>query len=85
MFQLPSMMIGHSKQVLTSDFCYLLITFANSFNPDMGRQNVRPDLDPNLLTFFEKGNFLVSQQTTNKTLKISQHAKSKPTTVNYLS
>ena len=28
----------------------LLITFANSFNPDKARQNVRPDLDPNCLT-----------------------------------
>ena len=28
----------------------LLITFANSFDPDQARQNVRPDLDPNCLT-----------------------------------
>ena len=57
MFQLPSMMIGHSKQVLTSNFCYLLTTFANSLDPDMGLQNVHPDLDLNRLTFFEKVNF----------------------------
>ena len=28
----------------------LLITFANSLDPDQARQNVRPDLDPNCLT-----------------------------------
>ena len=29
--------------------CRLLITFANSLDPDQARQNVRPDLDPNCL------------------------------------
>ena len=29
------------------DFCHLLITFANSLDPDQARQNVGPDLDPN--------------------------------------
>ena len=29
------------------DFCCLLITFANSSDPDQARQNVGPDLDPN--------------------------------------
>ena len=28
----------------------LLITFANSLDPDQARQNVGPDLDPNWLT-----------------------------------
>ena len=28
----------------------LLITFANSLDPDQARQNVGPDLDPNFLT-----------------------------------
>ena len=32
------------------DFCCLLITFANSLDPDQAGQNVRPDLDPNCLT-----------------------------------
>ena len=32
------------------DFCRLLITFANSLDPDQDRQNVDPDLDPNRLT-----------------------------------
>ena len=32
------------------DFCCLLITFANSLNPDQARQVVGPDLDPNCLT-----------------------------------
>ena len=32
------------------DFCCLLITFANSLDPDQARQNVRPNLDLNCLT-----------------------------------
>ena len=32
------------------EFCCLLITFANSLDPDQAPQNVRPDLDPNCLT-----------------------------------
>ena len=36
---------------LASDNLYrLLITFANSLNPDQDRQNVDPDLSPNRLT-----------------------------------
>ena len=31
------------------DSCCLLITFANSLDPDQARQNVGPDLDPNCL------------------------------------
>ena len=34
----------------SGDFCRLLITFANSSDPDQARQNVGPDLDPNCLT-----------------------------------
>ena len=41
-----------------------MITFANSLEPDQDRQNVGPDLDPNLLTLdsvseriFERANF----------------------------
>ena len=34
----------------SSDFCHLLITFANSLDPDQARHNVGPDLDPNCLT-----------------------------------
>ena len=30
--------------------CRLLITFANSLDPDQDRQNVSPDLDPNCFT-----------------------------------
>ena len=30
--------------------CRLLITFANSLDPDQARQNVGPDQDPNCLT-----------------------------------
>ena len=32
------------------NFCHLLITFANSLDPDQARQNVGPDLVPNCLT-----------------------------------
>ena len=32
------------------DFCHLLITFANSSDPDQDGQNFGPDLGPNLLT-----------------------------------
>ena len=32
------------------DFSCLLITFANSLDPDQARQSVGPDLDPNCLT-----------------------------------
>ena len=31
-------------------FCLLLITFANSLDPDLGRLHVGPDLDPSCLT-----------------------------------
>ena len=31
-------------------FCRLLITFANSLDPDQYRQNISPDLNPNSLT-----------------------------------
>ena len=34
----------------SGDFCCLLITFANSLDPDQARQNVGPDLDSNCLT-----------------------------------
>ena len=37
----------------SGNFCHLLITFANSFDPDQARQNVGPDLDPNCLTMFD--------------------------------
>ena len=33
-------------------FCRLLITFANSLDPDQAWHNVRPDLDPNCLTLW---------------------------------
>ena len=54
------------------DFGLLLITFANSLDPDQDQQNVGPDLDPNswtlmvfLKVFFEKVNFEISEQTTD--------------------
>ena len=48
----------------SSDFCHLLIAFANSLDPDLVRQNVSSDLNLNSLTLieflkelFEKVNF----------------------------
>ena len=34
----------------SGDFCHLLITFANSLDPDQAGKNDWPDLDPNYLT-----------------------------------
>ena len=34
----------------SGDFCCMLITFANSLDPDQDRHSVGPDLDPNCLT-----------------------------------
>ena len=58
----------------SGNFCRLLITFANSLDPEQIRQNVGPDLDPKLFDtrivflkeFFEKDNFVKSQQLTTK-------------------
>ena len=36
----------------SGDFCCLLITFANSLDPDQAQQNVGSDLDPNCLTLW---------------------------------
>ena len=54
----------------------LLITFANSLDPDQARQNVGPDLDPNCLTlmvflkeFFEKDDFEKKYQQMSKHMK----------------
>ena len=35
----------------SGDFCHRPITFANSLDPGQSQQNVRPDRDPNCLTF----------------------------------
>ena len=37
-------------RIVGGDIYRLLITFANSLDPDQDRQNVGPDLDPNRLT-----------------------------------
>ena len=34
----------------SGDFCRLLITFANSLDPDQARQNIGPVLNPNCFT-----------------------------------
>ena len=61
--------------------CRLLITFANSLDPDQVRQNVRPDLDT-LVAFlkdllFKNVDFEKNTNTADdKIMKITQHAKS---------
>ena len=55
----------------SGNFCQLLITFTNSFDPDQEEQNIGPDLDLNHFTlwqcswkiFFQKNYFGNSQQT----------------------
>ena len=72
----------------SGDFCRLLITRANSLDPDQARQNVGPDLDPNCLTlwwyswkFFlkkiklKKKNNKKKYTDDKKACKITQHAK----------
>ena len=34
----------------SGNFCHLLLTFANSLDPDQAPKNVGPDLDPNCMT-----------------------------------
>ena len=72
-------MLGHgdfNSFPASVNFCRLLITLANSLEPDRARQNVGPDLDPNCLTlmeflkdFFEKGDLKKNPQTTKKKTK----------------
>ena len=44
--------IRFNSFLASGDFCRLLITFANSLDPDQDRQNVGPDLDANCLTLW---------------------------------
>ena len=37
----------------SGNFCCLLITFANSLDPDQAQKNIGPDLDPKYLTLME--------------------------------
>ena len=43
--------VGFNSLPASGDFCRLLITLANSLDPDQDRPNVRHVLDPNSLTF----------------------------------
>ena len=49
-FNLLAAHTGVNSSLASVDFCHLLITFANSLDPDQDRQSVGPDLDPNCLT-----------------------------------
>ena len=59
----------------SGDFCRLLITFANSLDPDQDRQNVGPDLNKKTFDtlmllpkeYFEKSNVEKYLQMTTKT------------------
>ena len=49
--------LNHNSFPAGGDFCCLLITFANSLDPEQARKNVRPDLDTPMVFpkyFFEK-------------------------------
>ena len=41
-------MVSVNSVLASGDFCRLLITFANNLDPDQDRQNVGPDLNPNV-------------------------------------
>ena len=58
-FEILLILIQHNFQhmefifnsfLASGNFCLLLTTFANSFDPEHAEQNFRPDLDPNYLT-----------------------------------
>ena len=49
-FQCRTKIIRQTSFLASGDFCRLLITFANSLDPDQDQQIVGPDLDPNHLT-----------------------------------
>ena len=59
-----------SSFLTSSDFCHLLITFANSLDPGQSRYGSKPfdTLIVYLKDCFEKVNFEKSQQTTRKKL-----------------
>ena len=69
----------------SSDFCHLLITFANSLDPDLVQQNVGSDLNPNSLTLivflkelFEKVNFEKKSAEDNNSMKNNPACRVKP-------
>ena len=49
-FFLPSLFILINSFLVSHNFRCLLITFANSLDPDQDRHSVGPDLEPNYLT-----------------------------------
>ena len=70
---MPKMEVFVFISFLASGNYLLLITLANSLDPDQDRQNAGPDLDPNCLTLivflkelFEEVNFEKSQQKTTE-------------------
>ena len=73
---LHSPLLSLNSFLADDDHCRLLITFANSLDPDQVRQKVSPDLDPKPLGFliaflkelFEKNNF-DKKSTDNKSME----------------
>ena len=58
--QITEWKIPFNSFLSSGDFSRLLITFANSLEPNQVRQNIGPDLDPNRLAFsivFQEVNF----------------------------
>ena len=69
----------------SSSLCHLLITFANSLDPDQAWQNVRPDLYPNYLTIwwyseriFWKSWFWKKSAYNKKNAKLPRRQRDKP-------
>ena len=65
----------------SGNLCRLLLTFANSLDPDHNRPNVSHDLDQNCLThtldkIFEYVDFEKKSADDDKSMKITQHASS---------
>ena len=79
---LPLINMWYKGQLFTY-LCHLLITFANSLDPDQAQQNVGPDLNLKLFNtlmvflkeFFIKVDFEKNQQTTKKKHEKLEHIR----------
>ena len=72
---IPHFSIVKFNSVPSSDvFCRLLITFANSLDPDQAQQNVGLDLEPNCLTLWYSGKVLLEMLILKKSTNEKKHA-----------
>ena len=62
----------------SSDFCRLVITLANSSNPDQDQENVGPDLDPSCLTLWVFLKFLLKSYFWKKSADDNKSIKNYP-------